>query len=149
MGTRSTIKFYDNHSETQIPVLSLYNQYDGYPSGVGVSLAKWLKNKSVINGFGMETMEDGYSNGMSCLALQFVKENKKRIGNLYATFNKDRQEYNYKVKYNKTDDVFVIEICESDNEEPIFKGTPGELIEKYDEGVGYVWDHPNLVYLNL
>ena len=50
MGTRSTIKFYRNkHNEKpNVCVASIYQQYDGYISGVGHELANFLKDKKVI-----------------------------------------------------------------------------------------------------
>lgn len=42
MGTRSTVKFYDESDE---PILCVYQQYDGYISGVGHDLAKFLKGE--------------------------------------------------------------------------------------------------------
>ena len=61
MGTRSTTKFFNEHSDK--PVCAIYQQYDGYLSGVGKELAEFLSDKKVINGFGRseETMENGLS----------------------------------------------------------------------------------------
>lgn len=111
MGTRSTIKFYEEGSKT--PILSVYQQYDGYIDGVGHDLAKWLKNKKIVN---------GYANGMGCLAAQFVADHKTEIGGFYITNSKDEQEYNYKVTHKKGD--FVIEVNGDQ-----FKGSPDELLE--------------------
>lgn len=121
MGTRSTIKFYEEGSKT--PILSVYQQYDGYIDGVGHDLAKWLKNKKIVNGFTMgQTKENGYANGMGCLAAQFVADHKTEIGGFYITNSEDEQEYNYKVTHKKGD--FVIEV--NGNQ---FKGSPDELLE--------------------
>jgi hypothetical protein len=43
MSTRSTVKFYNGVQEQ--PVLSVYQQFDGYIEGVGHELANWLKQK--------------------------------------------------------------------------------------------------------
>ncbi len=115
MGTRSTVKFYQN----QQIVASIYQQYDGYISGVGHDLANWLKTKTVINGIGDETMETGFANGMGCLAAQYVRENKAKIGGFYMTTADDEQEYNYEVRL--IDDIFEITV-------EGFKGSPDELL---------------------
>jgi len=49
MGTRSTVKFYNQWNQ-KTPIMSNYNQFDGYISGVGHDLANWLKDKKEKNG---------------------------------------------------------------------------------------------------
>lgn len=124
MGTRSTVKFYNEFNEEE-PILSIYQQFDGYIEGVGHDLANWLKTKKVINGFGSETMEDGFANGMGCLAAQYVAEHKKSIGGFYLTTKNDSQSYNYKVRC--IDKKIIIEV------DDIFKGTPEELLNFKEE----------------
>jgi hypothetical protein len=119
MGTRSTIKFFPEFSET--PILSIYNQYDGYMSGVGRNLAEWLKNKTMVNGFLNENIDNGFANGMGCLAAQYVKEHKIKIGGLYLTTHDDTQDYDYEVRF--INDAFQIKVDEE------FIGTPDELLE--------------------
>lgn len=120
MGTRSTVKFYDDYDNNSV-ILSVYQQYDGYIGGVGHDLANWLKDYKIINGFQDEKMSDGYANGMGCLAAQFVASQKTKIGNFYLTTIDDSQEYNYHVKY--VDDKFIIKVND------IFEGTPEELLQ--------------------
>jgi len=119
MGTRSTVKFYHSFDDKE-PVLSVYQQYDGYIDGVGHDLANFLKNKTVINGFGHETMKDGFANGMGCLAAQYVAENKTEIGGFYLTTKTDLQGYDYVVSL--INDKIIIKIND-------FKGTPEELLD--------------------
>lgn len=123
MGTRSTVKFYDEY-QPNTPILSVYQQYDGYISGVGHKLAKFLQRKTVINGYGSQTMET-HANGMWCLAAQYVAENKTGIGGFYCTNSKDSQEYNYQVRH--IDGKFQIK-CDK-----IFKGTSEQLLEFTEE----------------
>jgi len=122
MGTRSTVKFYSQFNQDE-PVLSVYQQYDGYIEGVGHELAKWLKDKKVINGIRDEKMEDGYANGMGCLAAQYVMQHKNEIGSFYLTTIDDDQEYNYKVRL--INGQIIIEVDD-------FKGTPEELLNYKD-----------------
>ena len=117
MATRSTVKFYEGDQEE--PILSVYHHWDGYISGVDHDLAKWLNSKKVINGIADQTMEEGYANGIRCLAAQYVAENKKKIGGFYMTTPDNNEQYNYKVRF--LDGKFIIEV---EN----FKGTPDELL---------------------
>ena len=117
MGTRSTVKFYD---EFQNQILSVYQQFDGYIEGVGYKLANWLKKKKVINGFSDEKMSEGYANGMGCLAAQYIAEHKDKIGSLYVATADEEEGYNYKVKF--IDEKLIIEVND------YFVGTPDELL---------------------
>ena len=102
MGTRSTVKFYDEEE----CVASIYQQYDGYLKGVGLSLAKFLKSKIIINGFSEQTMET-HANGIGCLASQYIAKIKTKIGNVYMTTKDDEEEYNYKVYCNASDELKI------------------------------------------
>lgn len=120
MGTRSTVKFYSDYDQKE-PILSVYQQYDGYIDGVGHDLAEWLKDKKVINGIRSgQTSEAGFANGMGCLAAQYVAAKKEGIGGFYITGSNDSQEYNYSVRL--IDEKIIIEV------DDIFKGTPEELL---------------------
>lgn len=105
MSTRSTVKFYQSRlnkgEKEDVIILSAYHQSDGYPEGVGQELADFLKSKKIINGIGDQTMETGYANGLGCLAAQYVREHKERIGGFYLTTPDDEQEYNYEVRYSE------------------------------------------------
>ena len=118
MGTRSTIKFYSEFNDDTV-IASIYKQFDGYIDCVGHELANFLKDKKVINGISGQLMEDGFANGMGCLAAQFIAENKNAIGGFYMTNENDEQEYNYKVKL--LNDKLIIEVDD-------FIGTPEELL---------------------
>jgi len=116
MGTRSTVRFYENGKL----ILSVYQQYDGYISGVGYDLANFLKDKKIINGISGQKMADGYANGMGCLAAQYVASQKTEIGGFYLTSAGDMEEYNYEVRF--TDGKIIITVMD-------FSGTPEELLQ--------------------
>lgn len=99
MGTRSTVKFYSEYEPNAAPLVCIYQQFDGYISGVGHELANFLKDKTVINGIGagQEDMSK-FANGMGCLAAQFIAAHKTEIGGLYISEPNDEQEYNYEVR---------------------------------------------------
>jgi hypothetical protein len=120
MGTRATVKFYSEYDEEKkSPILNVYHQWDGYIEGVGHELANFLLNKKIINGISNQTMQEGYANGMGCLAAQYVAEIKTVIGSVYITSIEDEGYYNYKVYFEN--DKLIIEVDE-------FKGTPIQLL---------------------
>lgn len=120
MGTRASVKFFSDYDQ-EVPVVNVYHQFDGYISGVGHDLANWLKDKKICNGFSSETMAEGYANGMSCLAAQYVASQKTSIGGVYLFPVTDSdQSYNYKVY--RADGVVKIKV------DDIFDGTPEELL---------------------
>jgi hypothetical protein len=97
MGTRSTVKFYEEYKEERIPICSIYQQYDGYPSGVGLVLAEFLNSRTLVNGFGTGMDNKEFANGIGCLSAQYVAHIKKSIGSVYMTSADDSQAYNYEV----------------------------------------------------
>lgn len=133
MGTRSTIKFIRKRKNELTPLVSIYQQFDGYIEGVGYDLANYLKSKKIINGISYGQNTDEYANGFDCLIAQFIRDFKKEVGGLYITDFDDVEEYNYKVifdedkyfsgNYNTTDDLITIKV------DTIFEGTPSELLE--------------------
>lgn len=92
MGTRSTVKFYSNEKN----ILSVYQQYDGYVSGVGEQLAHLFKKYQIVNGLPLYG-EGHYANGFEELALFYVMDNKDGSGNIYATTEDDEQNFNYEI----------------------------------------------------
>ena len=90
MGTRSTVKFYEDN----VNILSVYQQYDGAIEGVGKQVADLLRKYTVVNGVG----HTNQANGISELALFYIVDNKKKNGNIYATNQGDEQEFNYEVR---------------------------------------------------
>jgi hypothetical protein len=76
MGTRSTTIIMSDNAE----LCRIYRQFDGYPEGHGVELAK-LCDVKIVNGFGSD--KEGIANGMGCLAAQIIKGLKDGVGNVY------------------------------------------------------------------
>lgn len=124
MGTRSTTHFKSEHSNKI--VCSIYEQFDGYIEGTGHDLANFLKNKKIINGIsGSHNLDSNTANGISCLAAQWIKHRKDRVGGVYMTHSEARESFNYFVSFDGTD--IIIEVDK-------FKGTPEELLA-YEEPV--------------
>ena len=129
MGTRSLTFVYNDHKE---PIINLYRQYDGYPSGHGAELAEFLAPLTLVNGFGRDTAN--LANGMGCLAAQMVSHFKKGCGTFYVMDVEDRdcgQDYEYHIYQNEDKDLCVrvkdrgwnaFGLTMSDKDECIFDG---------------------------
>ena len=111
MGTRSLTFVYDtykarNGRAVHRPIINLYRQYDGYPSGHGAELVEFLKQFTLVNGLpvGRGDTERRSANGMGCLAGQLVAEFKGSDAGqfyLYPTDAKDcGQDYEYHIYSN-------------------------------------------------
>ena len=80
MATRALINFVDRkdgvsfseHPGVDKIHVQIYNHYDGYPSGLGVTLADYLQDFIVVNGLG--SGQGQVANGIGCLAAQVIKQ---------------------------------------------------------------------------
>lgn len=114
MGTRSLTNVYDEDGKNLL--VTIYRQYDGYPSGLGVDLKKILANRPVVNGYGGDDEKNRAFNGSGCLAAQLIGDLKQgKIGNVYIHEPKPQfsasahlfdAEYGYKI-YPKDGKVFM------------------------------------------
>jgi hypothetical protein len=110
MGTRSLTYVYNNYkteagTKIEQPIICLYRQYDGYPTGHGAELADYLNGMYVVNGLGIQN-DQKVANGMGCLAAQLVSYFKKdEAGQFYLhapELNRDDwQEYEYHIQEDK------------------------------------------------
>ena len=109
MGTRSLTYVYENYKNEQgnkveQPIICLYRQYDGYPTGHGAELADYLNGMYVVNGLGIKDNQK-VANGMGCLAAQLVAHFKDEAGQFYLhapVLNRDDwQEYEYHIQQDK------------------------------------------------
>ncbi len=102
MGTRSLTYVYGGDRETK-PLVCMYRQYDGYPSGHGQELIDFLKSIKLVNGLGLDEKRK-VANGMGCLAAQLIANFKHTVGGFYIHAVTDTdccQEYEYHVYENK------------------------------------------------
>ena len=107
MGTRSLTFVYDDYTEQQ-PIINMYRQYDGYPSGHGAELAEFLDGFTIVNGFGERRSK--LANGMGCLAAQIVANFKTEVGQFYlhpVSATNCGQDYEYHVYQNEEGEVCV------------------------------------------
>ena len=105
MGTRSLThvieSYIDNGKKKKITLLTMYRQYDGYPSGHGADLVEFLEGSKVVNGLGMDDKDKRVFNGAGCLAAQMVAHFKKEPGGIYIQKPnaKDHgEEYTYEIE---------------------------------------------------
>jgi len=141
MGTRSLTTFIEiyedeNGKKRKNEIVTMYRQYDGYPSGHGEELAEFLSKGKLVNGIGLG--DDLVFNGMGCLSAQVVAHFKNGAGGIYLQrANKNSWEnYRYHVigDYNsKNIKLVVYEVNRIARK--IFEGTPQEFLTKVKSGV--------------
>lgn len=128
MGTRSLTFVYHGKK----PIINMYRQYDGYPSGHGADLVDFLAKGKLVNGIGADTR---VFNGMGCLAAQLVTNFKDGAGNiyLYPVTSKDcGQDYEYHIYEDEENNGFKIVVyncgvnffglTQSEQHDKIFEG---------------------------
>lgn len=82
MGTRAIIHVCEDGIS---PLVSIYRQYDGYPSGLGMDIKHVLNDGdvSIVDGYSSGMAEPAFFNGMGCLAAWLIKKLKNGIGGVY------------------------------------------------------------------
>ena len=151
MGTRSLTFVYDGEE----PIINMYRQYDGYPTGHGAELAEFLAPFTLVNGLGVNETRK-VANGMGCLAAQLVHNFKGSVGGEESTSMKGRspnlaggfylyptsavdcgQDYEYHI-YNKDGELRIaitnrgcnfFGLTQSDTNERIFEGNLAAFTE--------------------
>jgi hypothetical protein len=137
MGTRCLTIVYDHGK----PIVNLYRQYDGYPTGHGAELYEFLQQFAAItNGIAVgETRKT--ANGMGCLAAQLISHFKQSVGGFYihsVEATDCGQDYEYHV-YEKDSELCVMVkdrgsnmfgLTMSDKNECIFDG-PVAMFEDF------------------
>ena len=138
MGTRSltrVIETYkdDNGKEKKQLLVTMYRQYDGYPSGHGQELADFLNAGKVVNGLGVGNTQKLF-NGAGCLAAQMVSHFKgDEAGGIYLYPNNTKdvwQNYEYHVLVD-FDSKTVTLICyeSGKRKKKLFQGSPDKFNE--------------------
>ena len=120
MGTRSLTFVYDGDE----PMINMYRQFDGYPSGHGSELATFLNSfEAIVNGISVGDTRR-IANGMGCLAAQLIAHFKIDAGGFYiypVTAKDCGQDYEYHVYEDK--------VVVKNPTEVIFSGTWREFNE--------------------
>ena len=141
MGTRSLTFVYSETSngEKATPIINMYRQYDGYPSGHGAELAGFLSGGRLVNGLSGMGKERQF-NGMGCLAAQMVANFKDGAGSFYlypVTTTDCGQDYEYHIR--NVDGEFKITVfncgvnffglTQSEQHDKIFEGNLSQFAE--------------------
>jgi len=141
MGTRSLTFVYSESKsgEKATPIMNMYRQYDGYPSGHGAELAEFLNDGRLVNGLSGMGKEKQF-NGMGCLAAQMVANFKDGAGSFYlypVTTTDCGQDYEYHVR--NIDGEFKITVfncgvnffglTQSEQHDKIFEGNLSQFAE--------------------
>ena len=145
MGTRSLtrviprqkgLSYDDGHNHVEKSVVNIYRQYDGYPDGLGLELAEFLSDFTIVNGLSPNGARK-VANGTGCLAAQLVQYLKDGPGNVYLepiTLHSKPgdmwEDYIYTI-FPKEGEPVYIAIYRVYTKECIFVGTPQDLIDKY------------------
>ncbi len=100
MGTRSLTVVQEDGAD----LVTIYRQFDGYPSGMGKDLLDILKGMEILNGFNGQKAGEA-ANGMGCLAAQLVQALKASagLGGIYiypAGSNDCGEDYRYTISLN-------------------------------------------------
>lgn len=130
MGTRSLTFVYEKYGDKQLPIINMYRQYDGYPTGHGAELAEFLNGFNIVNGYNSDKPKKT-ANGMGCLAAQLVANFKKGIGQFRLEPAEARdcgQDYEYHISENGNG-VLNVSIFDSYRQENIFDGSVAELVD--------------------
>jgi hypothetical protein len=138
MATRALINFVDRedgvsfneHPGVDKIHIQIYNHYDGYPEGLGVTLANYLLDFKVVNGLPMRAPK--MANGLGCLSAQVVSYLKDEPGNVYLYKPGERgwEDYEYFIWCKEGHGVWI-SIFDYEGK-CIFVGEPDKLLTKYE-----------------
>lgn len=138
MGTRSITRVYDIDGEC---LVAMYRQFDGYPSGHGEELARFLVDKRLVNGIGHGDNAGNSFNGMGDLAAQMVYHFKEgKIGGFYLHSPKQDEEWTYEIRPNNKElkwgqPVGKVDITVKNYRgDQVFHGDVNEFIGWIDKG---------------
>tara|TARA_R100001594_G_scaffold1383_2_gene6000 strand:- start:1224 stop:1655 length:432 start_codon:yes stop_codon:yes gene_type:complete len=111
----------------------IYKGYDGYPEGLGVTLANYLDGYEIVNGISYD-MQGPIANGIGCLAAQLVSYIKNEPGDIYLRppSDIDFEDYVYYVWVKEKEEI-MISIFDCEDEQCIFVGTSSGLIYEYSQ----------------
>jgi hypothetical protein len=122
--------------EKENVICAVYQQYNGYLSGVGKQIADFLEPIEIVNG--ISSYDKPIANGIRCLAAQFIKKFKTEAGGLYITSHEDEQSYNYDIIVGWESSEFlpkptqpIVRVTSLGGK--LFEGTVSEFVNFLDE----------------
>jgi len=143
MGTRSSFRIISAEKTKRgklkfTTLVSIYNQYDGYPDGIPLDLVKFLNEGELTNGLPVGS-DKKFFNGVGCLAAQVIHFQKKgEAGGCYIQKPKNSgysgENYLYNIVVDEEAKTIMIVAMENDDMETVFfTGTPQEFINQYSK----------------
>lgn len=100
MGTRSLTYVYDGRDTKNTQALMCaYQQFDGYPSGVGQEIADYAKGFTIVNGISGDAEIGKTANGAGCFAAQLVARFKNTVGGFYLRTTEQDPDYGQEYEY--------------------------------------------------
>jgi len=107
MGTRSNTVVYDADVNQ---IVNMYRQHDGYLTGHGLELLKFLEPIEIVNGFTMG--KNNLANGAGCLAAQLIAHFKEDVGGIYIQPHRTEMDWSidfiYTVTVRSDDSIHVM-----------------------------------------
>jgi hypothetical protein len=127
MGTRSLTYVYDDNND---PIICMYRQFDGYPTGHGSELAHFLLPFKIVNGISGGAEMGKVANGMGCLAAQLVGYFKTDVGNIYLYSPRLKIDAMQEYEYHVTENTVTVKLIGYDEpNKVIFEGSYGEFFD--------------------
>jgi len=142
MGTRHTYRIIETYKsnnpelgQVEEPICLIYGQYDGYPSGTPIQVAKFIESGKMVNGYGPDSKEIVF-NGTGCMTAQLIKHLKDGTGNIYVQALSSRlnsgEDYSYDIICD-FDTKKVTMIAYDWKDKQLFKGSLKQFIKKFEE----------------
>jgi hypothetical protein len=144
MGTRSLTHVISSHNDEKtgkrkkVTLLTMYRQFDGYPSGMGADLVEFLDGSKVVNGLGMDDLNSKrVFNGVGCLAAQLVAHFKTGAGGFYIEVPNAKgcwEEYTYEVDVDSESKEVTLRCYSVGNKKRLlFEGCPSDFSKYIEE----------------
>ena len=119
MGTRSLTYIYNGtKADMGKPMVCMYRQFDGYPSGHGQELADFMNGGRLVNGLSGMGKEKQF-NGMGCFAAQMIAHFKTDSGGIYLYAPELGQDCWQEFEYHVWEDIVRV----TDTESTLFEGS--------------------------
>ena len=142
MGTRSITRIFDGSGDQ---ITAIYRQMDGYPEGMGLDLAHYLRDITIVNGMSLNETRK-IANGIHCLAALIVCHFKEgQPGGIYLYPPRYGwfawQEYEYHIKFDGVEVTMACyeakavadyELFDEKHLKLLFEGTPQEYCDWLD-----------------
>ena len=112
-------------------IVDIYHHWDGYPEGLGVTLASYLDDMKITNGISSKDNPEYVFAGLGCLAASIVAELKDGPGDVYIEPRESQGwiDYRYYIWGDTYKDIWISIFSD---DECIFVGKPQQLLDKYD-----------------